>query len=380
MTSYSTVQKQQLSQLGAYLQEKRQEQGKSLEDISLQTYIRAQLLKAVESGDTTDLPQPIFVQGFIRRYADALGLDGSNFAKQFPVHSIPNTPRPTPRPATQIDMQLGRQNPTGARSPQAQPSRPSDQPLVGALPVQTEPPVAPVKENIQPPRTAPTNANLGTGPLNSRSATERELAVAGLGGNKLGDGINATGMKASSIPTATPSLIDAVPPSGESLGRDTYDRYGDSSSSWMDWWPWGVGAAVLVGAIALIAPRFMGNSPDQPTEPIQAEAPETEVVPAETPPPEPVVEPEPAVSSAPVSVQVEITEAGPSWMRVNVDGEIVFEGTVPPGTKELWEGQNRVIMNVGNAGAALVSANGNEPIPAGDPGGVALLTFSAEEE
>ncbi|MEM9805159.1 MAG: helix-turn-helix domain-containing protein [Cyanobacteria bacterium P01_D01_bin.56] len=382
MTSYSTVQKQQLSQLGAYLQEKRQEQGKSLEDISLQTYIRAQLLKAVESGDTTDLPQPIFVQGFIRRYADALGLDGSNFAKQFPVHSIPNTPRPTPRPATQIDMPIGRQNPTGSPSPQSQSGKPSDKPLVGALPVQTDPPVVPIKKNVQPPRTAPANASLAAGSLNSRAANERELAVAGLGSSNLGDGINVPGMKASSIPTATSSLPDAVPPSEGNIGRDTtYDRYGDSSS-WMDWWPWGVGAAVLVGAIALIAPRFMGNGTDQPTEPIQAEAPETEVVQAETPPPEPVPEPEPepAVSSAPVSVQVEVTEAGPSWMSVNVDGEIVFEGLLDPGTQETWEAQSVITMNVGNAGAALISANGSEPAPAGNPGGAEVLTFTAEEE
>ncbi|MEM9980644.1 MAG: helix-turn-helix transcriptional regulator, partial [Cyanobacteria bacterium P01_D01_bin.2] len=130
MTSYSTVQKQQLSQLGAYLQEKRQEQEKSLEDISLQTYIRAQLLKAVESGDTDDLPQPIFVQGFIRRYADALGLDGTNFSKQFPVHSIPNTPRPVAQPAAPGSMSYQ----TALQKPPIQTRLTKLKPAVGALP------------------------------------------------------------------------------------------------------------------------------------------------------------------------------------------------------------------------------------------------------
>ncbi|MEM6253452.1 MAG: helix-turn-helix domain-containing protein [Cyanobacteria bacterium P01_D01_bin.156] len=372
MTSYSTVQKQQLSQLGAYLQEKRQEQGKSLEDISLQTYIRAQLLKAVENGDTTDLPQPIFVQGFIRRYADSLGLDGSNFAKQFPVHSIPNTPRPTPRPATQFEMTGRDTSKLPLQVPQA------SGPRGGALPVQkVEPSVVVPKDVAEETRSVIQPVS----PINIRTDFKPEPRVSDERGL---ESIGSSGLNAAAE-TSQPSggdalgtsLIEPVTPLGSDFGST-------SSGSGKSWLPWGVGAVVLlVGAISFIAPRFLGNRSEPSSEPIQTEVPDPEVIQAETFPatPEPVPEPEPVVSSAaPVSVQVEVTEAGPSWMSVNVDGEIVFEGLLNPGTQETWEGQEVITMNVGNAGAALVSANGGDPTPAGNPGGAEVLRFTADEE
>ncbi|MEO0867368.1 MAG: RodZ domain-containing protein [Cyanobacteria bacterium J06642_11] len=403
MISYSTVQKQQLSQLGAYLQEKRQEQGKSLEDISLQTYIRAQLLKAVESGDTTDLPQPIFVQGFIRRYADALGLDGSNFAKQFPVHSIPNTPRPTPRPATQINIPVGKEPAQPQTLAQVNANKPKDTALGETLPVQKAPPKSvPTTPKSVP--TTPKSVPTPPKPLGEVSSVATdieeslELSPTPMGDDKLHAlGFSKPPGDELTIPQSpgTRPEPEAASPSSVAVGleqkpttswapseEETSSSRGGAAAPWMSWLPWGIGAAVAVGAIALIVPRLMGNGSEQPTEPVQAEAPTTEeITPAETAIPATSPDPEPeSISSAPVSVQVEVTEAGPSWMSVNVDGEVVFEGTVPPGTKELWEGQSTITLNVGNAGAALISANGNEPTPAGDPGGVAFLNFSTEGE
>ena len=386
MTSYSTVQKQQLSQLGAYLQQKRQEQGKSLEDISLQTYIRAQLLKAVEAGDTSDLPQPIFVQGFIRRYADALGLDGTNFSKQFPVHSIPNTPRPIPRPAAQVDMsyQTALQNPPVEAKPTQQKAE------LGAMPVKNEPTLTPVMESVGAPEqaaekataTATKNFTLDPSPVSDSELTALKLK------NDLDDGPSSSNGNSEDSSSPLPEApkddapVGAMPvepavPIGASLAN--------GSNSSVDWLPWGIGAAVLVGAIALIGPRLFGGGTNQPADPVEATAPQTEVAQTEepaAPDPEPEPEPEPsAISDAPVSLQVEITEAGPSWVSVIVDGEPepVFEGLMDPGTTKLWEGEESITMNVGNAGAALISANGSEPQPAGNPGGAEFLTFSAEE-
>ncbi len=428
MTSYSTVQKQQLSQLGAYLQEKRHEQGKSLEDISLQTYIRAQLLKSLETGDTSDLPQPIFVQGFIRRYADALGLDGTNFAKQFPVHSIPNTPRPGPRPATPIDTPYQ----TASQNPPVQPNQPPQLDL-GALSRQNKPNLHPAIESVsaidtsaaetavpQPPAAEATVAKtpvskktaVETTDTNSAKAftldpnpmSESELATLGL--NKLGDGIGNQSPNAyQSAPFAKEAQSETQPESALSLPEPSASAgpapvepatpisaslSTSSTTSNLTWLPWGIGVAVLVGAIALIGPRIIGGGSNQPTETIESTAPQTDdVTPAETPQaeapaPEPALapasesEPEPAVSDAPVSLQVEITEAGPSWVSINVDGVPVFEGLMDPGTTEIWEGQTSITMNVGNAGAALISANGSDPVPAGNPGGAEVLTFTTE--
>ncbi len=102
MTKFSAPQQSQLAQIGAFLRDHREKQGKSLEDIAICTYIRPQLLNGLETGDPDVLPEPIFVQGFIRRYAEAMGLNGLELAQQFTVDSIPSTPRPT-RPASPTD-------------------------------------------------------------------------------------------------------------------------------------------------------------------------------------------------------------------------------------------------------------------------------------
>ncbi|MEL6262136.1 MAG: RodZ domain-containing protein [Cyanobacteria bacterium J06626_6] len=94
MTKFSASQQSQLAQIGAFLREHREKQEKSLEDIAIRTYIRPQLLNGIETGNPDMLPEPIFVQGFIRRYAETLGLKGIELSQQFTVTSIPSTPRP----------------------------------------------------------------------------------------------------------------------------------------------------------------------------------------------------------------------------------------------------------------------------------------------
>lgn len=98
MTKFSAPQQNQLAQIGAFLRDNREKQEKSLEDIAIRTYIRPQLLNGIETGDPDLLPEPIFVQGFIRRYAEALGINGIELSRQFTVDSIPSTPRPARQP------------------------------------------------------------------------------------------------------------------------------------------------------------------------------------------------------------------------------------------------------------------------------------------
>ncbi|MBT9317113.1 helix-turn-helix domain-containing protein [Leptothoe spongobia] len=399
MTSYSNVQKQQLSQLGAYLQEKRQEQGRSLEDISLQTYIRAQLLKSLEAGDTTDLPQPIFVQGFIRRYADALGLDGANFAKQFPVHSIPNTPRPVPRPATQVDMsyQTAAQKPpvqskpvkTQAKQPQIkQPEIKQPKPAVGAMPLVNEPSVSKAMDSSGSTAEKTTKSTTTTQDftLDPHPMTDGELTALGL--NTLANSADRASSPEGSFlgkEETVPSSLNPAPvtPSPLPMGSRSTNT---SELSSFNWRPWAIGAAVVASAIALLVPIILSSGFGKKTDPVEAEAPQSEQVEASrtepiapTPAPEPEPEPIAVASDAPVSVTVEVTEAGPSWMSVTVDGAIVFEGTMEPGSKQNWEGEETITMNIGNAGAALISANGSEQKPAGNPGGAEFLTFEAAE-
>jgi cytoskeletal protein RodZ len=76
---------ERLMQIGAYLRHVREENQLSLEDVAARTLIQTRLLKAIEEGKLHYLPEPVYVQGFIRRYAEALGLDGAEFAEAFPA-------------------------------------------------------------------------------------------------------------------------------------------------------------------------------------------------------------------------------------------------------------------------------------------------------
>lgn len=94
MAKLAQAQIEQLSAVGAYLRQVRQEQGLSLDLVANQVFIRPALLKALEEGREDELPEPVFVQGFIRRYAEALGLDGQVLSQEFSVTPVDVLPDP----------------------------------------------------------------------------------------------------------------------------------------------------------------------------------------------------------------------------------------------------------------------------------------------
>ncbi|UCG14696.1 MAG: helix-turn-helix domain-containing protein [Deltaproteobacteria bacterium] len=64
-----------MESLGKYLQEERLARGVTLEQISIDTRISVNMLRAIEDGDTEQLPAQVLVKGFLRAYAKAIGLD-----------------------------------------------------------------------------------------------------------------------------------------------------------------------------------------------------------------------------------------------------------------------------------------------------------------
>ncbi|WP_448265899.1 helix-turn-helix domain-containing protein [Nostoc sp. DSM 114159] len=81
-----------LRQIGQQLQKTRLSKGLSLDHIQLSTHIRTELIDALENGNSKELPDDIFLRGFIRRYGDALGLNGVALAASLPVQAaIPVT-------------------------------------------------------------------------------------------------------------------------------------------------------------------------------------------------------------------------------------------------------------------------------------------------
>ena len=72
-----------LDHVGLYLREARESLGRDVDEIALALRIRPAHLEAIEDGRFGDLPGPTYAVGFIRTYADFLGLDGSAIVARF---------------------------------------------------------------------------------------------------------------------------------------------------------------------------------------------------------------------------------------------------------------------------------------------------------
>jgi cytoskeletal protein RodZ len=66
---------QKLCGVGAYLKEERENRSLTHDQVAQITKLRPNILKAMENEDWDNLPQAVFVRGFVKSYAQALGLD-----------------------------------------------------------------------------------------------------------------------------------------------------------------------------------------------------------------------------------------------------------------------------------------------------------------
>ncbi|MFZ4099360.1 MAG: helix-turn-helix domain-containing protein [Chlamydiia bacterium] len=73
-----------LSHCGEFLRTYREQRGLTLRDVEKATSIRLAYLQAIETGQIEGSISPIYVNGFMRQYAQFLGLDMETLAGQFP--------------------------------------------------------------------------------------------------------------------------------------------------------------------------------------------------------------------------------------------------------------------------------------------------------
>ncbi|WNN89577.1 helix-turn-helix domain-containing protein [Gloeocapsopsis dulcis] len=94
---------EKLLEIGAQLRQARQAQALSLEGAEAKTMIQRRVLRAIEAGCREELPEPIYIQSFIKQYANALGLDGAELASKFPREDQQLQFKPSVRiPAAQL--------------------------------------------------------------------------------------------------------------------------------------------------------------------------------------------------------------------------------------------------------------------------------------
>lgn len=92
--------------LGETLQQMRRSRGLSLEEAERDTHISRHYLEALEAEDFSALPAPVFGKGFLRIYAQYLGLNPQDLLNLYPsspreelyLHPLPDLEQPSLRP------------------------------------------------------------------------------------------------------------------------------------------------------------------------------------------------------------------------------------------------------------------------------------------
>ena len=72
-----------LNQIGQKLKSARDISGLSLAQIQEKTKIPYNHLASIDAGNFDELPEPVYVSGFIRRYAECVGLDAQELVDEY---------------------------------------------------------------------------------------------------------------------------------------------------------------------------------------------------------------------------------------------------------------------------------------------------------
>lgn len=256
---------EKLAEIGAKLRLFREQQSISLEKVAVVTMIRRNLLQAIEEGQLEQLPEPVYTQGLIKRYAEAMGLDGAQFADFFPIE-------PAPRSLSKVSWQ---------ELPQL---RPMHLYLFYTFLI-----IFSVNGLSQLMGSSMTAKNAISAADIAQQEQERARLVA------------------ESVKTA------------QNQKQDTYTS--------------------LEAARAGENLNKSGNKP----------------------------------------VMVNVTFKADSWVQVEVDGKIDFEGTLPSGTVRTWQAEKQLVFVAGNAGGIEMAVNNGQAQLLGDPGVAKEVTLKAGE-
>ena len=100
-------------EIGNSLRSARERQGLSYPEIELATKIRAKYIRALEEEDFSTIPGDAYIRGFLRTYADYLGLDGEVYVDEYASRNLSSwhdelPPRPARRRVPRRDRPLER--------------------------------------------------------------------------------------------------------------------------------------------------------------------------------------------------------------------------------------------------------------------------------
>jgi cytoskeletal protein RodZ len=289
-----------LAELGATLRKIREKNNISLERVAIFTMIRSHLLDAIESGDIGKLPEPVYAQGLIKRYAEVLGVDITPYSDLFTTESTKTEPMKSVRPNWWMSK-----------------IRPFHLYLLYII-----------------------------------------VIVAAV--NSLSQIISREDKKETAL-LSTPKPVQPLSVSPSPITKQPV-------------------AKTLVSTVA--------KTPKAATNNIVAQVPQTTVIapkkvipspsPSSTPTNNSETDKKPAKNTSenkPVSLTVTVKKN--SWVQIEIDGQVEFEGELTEGTKRSWEAQEKLVFFTGNAGGVLVGVNNAEAKPLGELGSVKEITLTA---
>lgn len=314
------AQEEQLKEVVAHLRQAREERSVRVEELAAYTRIRLAFLYALEEGRFEELPEPIYVQGFIRHYADALGLDGTALAQS--VANICSPPEP------EHDNQALEKKPD------------LHIPLVVPYVLLLTAASFGLFYILHPQR-----------PSESSQKTISQLAAS----EQKSEQKTVAVAKPSSIAESTPTPTIASPTTEPAFPI----------------------IAPTAETATPATPTPISIPTTSPSGEVRSTvtAPTPEVSSLATPTPTSTTSPSGVINS-PLEVSIELQDQ--SWLRVKVDGRTEFEGILNKGERKSWTAQKELIIRSGNAGAVLVSANKKEPTPLGDMGSVKQVLYTPE--
>ena len=98
-----------MSSIGRVLQQEREQQGRTLKEVSDAVNIKEAYLDALEKENFDVIPGAVFVKGFIRTYAEYLGLDGAELVTAYKKDVVARKPKPEVRPVAYNPERAGRE-------------------------------------------------------------------------------------------------------------------------------------------------------------------------------------------------------------------------------------------------------------------------------
>ncbi len=265
-------QTQRLTEIGLQLKLRREEQHISLREIQRVTLISERHLRAIESGNISSLPEPVYIQSFIRKYALALGIE--DFAEEFPLSKPPSSK-------------------SWFKSPLRSPFK-----------------------------------SLELRPLHLYLIY---IAVISASVGALSNGFNQVYYPISESETKLSPSARLQPRQAKSLPQNSsLDKSSQNKSS-----------QNKIGQNKLAQNKLAQAQQNKP-------------------------------------VTVGIMMKGESWMRVEVDGEVKFEGVLTEGSNKTWAANSNIVLRAGNAAAVLLEFNQNPPQALGRAGEVVQKTYTSK--